>query len=291
MINTPNRFHFGQAKIALEADKHVYVERPIVCPDDDLELLIRLAKQEKRLLFTGVQRRLEDTYRYLYEVVKNHYYFNRLSSIRCFLAAGMQLQDWRRSLNLAGGGIVIDQGYHLLDAAAWICSAAKVEISDHISGAVLFKREMKSSESYPPEVETTAVGHINLPKGVLLNFDLSYHAPIDSIYEHLEIRDDKGAKVTLTRDQSKRSTIPATITHQRSDGSLVEVKAFSNLKVKMDKIRFSGTANNTGPLRSFLQTIQGEFDLKKPSSCDAQLSLNTWRLVRGIYRLAREEGT
>lgn len=292
IINTPNKFHFNLAKIALEANMHVYVERPIVCPQDNFEELIQITKKRDKFLFTGVQRRLEDTYRYIYYVVKNHYYFNQLSSIRCILAAGRQIENWRRNENLSCGGIVIDQGYHLLDAAAWIASAASIEIPADASGSVIFKKEERPSSSgnnNPMEVETTAIGYINLSKEVLLSFDLSYHAPVDSIYECIEIRDNEGTKVTLLRDQNKRSTDPAIITHQKSDGSFVPIdlpkNSFPALKMNVNRISFSGTANNTGPLCDFLQTIQGGENLENISPCDAKLSLNTWRLVRRIYQL------
>lgn len=291
VVNTPHGLHFTQTKIALEAGLHVYVEGTVVRPNDDLSYLIQLAEQKKKLLFNGLQRRLEETYTYLYQVVANHYNFNQLTSIRCFLSSGRQLKGWRRSQDLAGGGILCSDGHHLLDGAAWIASAAGIEIPDHLSGAVLLEIEEKPPENILPlEVETTAVGYINLPKGILLSFDLSYHVPVDSIYERLEIRDNEGARVTLTRNQSKRSTEPATITHQRPDGSLVEAKALSDFKMRMDEIRFSGTANNTGPLRSFLQKIQKEeTDMKDMAVCDARLSLSTWRLIRGIYRLANNK--
>lgn len=293
IINTPNKFHFNQAKMALEANVHVYIERPIVCPQDDFEELIQIAKKRNKFLFTGVQRRIEDTYKYIYYVVKNHYYFNQLSSIRCILAAGRQMQNWRRNENLSCGGIVIDHGYHLLDAAAWIADAANIEIPPNVSGSVIFKKEERPSTSgnnNPLETETTAIGYINLPKEVLLSFDLSYHAPVDSIYECIEIRDIEGTKVTLLRDQNKRSTDPAIITHQKSDGSFVPIdlpkNIFPSLKMNMNRISFLGTANNTGPLYDFLQTIQGGINPKNISPCDAELSRNTWRLVRRIYDLA-----
>lgn len=61
---------------------------------------------------------------------------------------------------------------------------------------------------------------------------------------------------------------------------------FLSLRMNMNRISFSGTANNTGPLCDFLQTVQGGRISKNSSPCDAELSRNTWRLVRRIYDLA-----
>ncbi len=293
IVNTPNRLHYPQARIALEAGMHVYVERPIVCPDDDLEVLIQIAGERGRLLFTGVQRRLEATYQYLHDAVARNMGFGRLASIRCTLAVGERLREWRRRRALAGGGIVVDSGYHLLDAAAWIASAAGIEICQCLPGFVFLSREDPSPGSADPlDVETTAVGHVILPGGVLLVLDLSYSAPLRSIYERVEIRDDLGGRIVLTRDQAERSTMPARMTHQRPDGTLLASSASSDFAVRMEGVLLAGAANNTGPLTHFLQSIRectgqpGKIDV-----CDARSSVGTWRLVRRIYQLAagREE--
>jgi len=290
IINSPNKLHFDQAKEALYSNLHVYIERPIVCANDDLELLIDLANKKKRLLFNGVQRRMEDNYKYLHQVVTDKYNFNNLTSIRCYLSAGRSLQGWRLNKGLAGGGIVIDEGYHLLDCACWIASAAGVSIHENLSGSVFFSNDkIGLRKPLNEDLERTAIGYINLPTGVTLSFDLSYQAPLDSIYERIELRDDEGARVTLTRDQNKRSMTPGVITHQKPNGSLVEVKALNNFSVLMDKANLSGQSKNKGPMIDFLEMVQGENSRDNIMSvCDARLSVNTWHLIRNIYDIANK---
>ena len=101
----------------------VYVEKPIVTKEDDLPALVDMADEREVLLFTGTQRRLEDPFKYLLRVVTENYGFGELKRIRCHLAAGHDLKGWRRDPNLAGGGIITDAGYHLLDIAAWLCNS------------------------------------------------------------------------------------------------------------------------------------------------------------------------
>jgi len=291
IINTPNKFHFQQAKIALEAGFHVYSERPVVCPEDDLYSLIELATQKKKLLFTGVQRRLEDTYSYLHQAVAKHFEFGKLSSIRCFLSTGHRLKGWRRYSTLAGGGIVIDSGYHLLDTAVWIIESTGIDIPDKIPGSVYLIAENPLSEkSEPVEVETTAFGYIIPSRDIFLSFDFTYHAPINSIYERMEIRDNAGTLLTLTRDQGFKTPLPAKITHQRPDGSFVGATTLTNQKIMVENIRFTGKANNTGPLQMFFESINtGETDSVNTHVCHVRQSIGTWKLIREIYRHSKEK--
>ncbi len=53
-IATPNLLHFRQAKQALDAGKHVILEKPFTTTKADAETLIRLAKQRKLLLAEAV---------------------------------------------------------------------------------------------------------------------------------------------------------------------------------------------------------------------------------------------
>ena len=53
-IATPNLLHFRQAKQALDAGKHVILEKPFTTTKADAETLVRLAKQRKLLLAEAV---------------------------------------------------------------------------------------------------------------------------------------------------------------------------------------------------------------------------------------------
>lgn len=53
VIATPAETHFALAREALLADKHVYVEKPLVLDEKEAEELIRIAKARKRILMVG----------------------------------------------------------------------------------------------------------------------------------------------------------------------------------------------------------------------------------------------
>ncbi|MBC2742016.1 MAG: Gfo/Idh/MocA family oxidoreductase [Desulfosarcina sp.] len=53
VIATPAETHFTLAREALLADKHVYVEKPLVLDEKEAEALIQIAKARKRILMVG----------------------------------------------------------------------------------------------------------------------------------------------------------------------------------------------------------------------------------------------
>ncbi len=59
IVNTPDKFHFEMAKLALEAGKHIVVEKPVTQKSADAAELIELARK-KGLVFSVFQNRRWD---------------------------------------------------------------------------------------------------------------------------------------------------------------------------------------------------------------------------------------
>lgn len=288
LVTTPNAFHYQEAKIAIEQGYHVYVERPIVTSKDDLPALVELAETHDRLLFTGPQRRLEAPFQYLYGAVTKNYDFDHPKRIRCHVSTGWPLRGWRRNPTIAGGGVVTHNGHHLLDIVAWLLDGVGVEIPERLRGSVHFRFDELCSEGISHiEVETEAVGYVELPDNILLSFDFTCNAPKNSIYEQIELSDQNYARIQLTRDQAVRTPLPATITHQKPDGKFVEIETRAGQGIRADAVRFSGEAQNMEPLRMFLKGVNG--DLRGTQAIQARTSISTWHLVREIYRLGEQD--
>jgi predicted dehydrogenase len=189
---------------------------------------------------------------------------------------------------LAGGGIITDSGYHLLDIAAWIVSSLGVQIPEVLQGSVTFGfRNPYFAPDLPIDVETEAIGYVRLPEDIILSFDLSYHAPLNSIFEQIIISDHHGTKLEVLRNQSERTNKPGTVTHHQVDGNFAEIGSISGQRVRIDAVRFTGRAQTMEPLRLFIQSIRKE----KDESMDTYViqgknSIPTWRLIREIYRLS-----
>src|SRR5687768_9795716 len=69
IVNPPNFTHFEYAKKALEADKHVVVEKPFTVTVKEGEELIRLAKEKGKMLSVYQNRRYDSDYKVIKKIV------------------------------------------------------------------------------------------------------------------------------------------------------------------------------------------------------------------------------
>jgi predicted dehydrogenase len=292
IITNPNIFHFAQINKALDVGLHVYVDKPIALPSDDLPFLVALAQRKKLLLFTGIQRRLEAPYKYLYSAVTRNREFGKLSRIRCKLSFAQHLTDWRRSIDLAGGGILIDSGYHLLDIVGWIISSINAEVANDLQGQFFFgfdESHCGKDQQYI-DVETEVVGYLRLIN-LAVFIDFTYNAPDGSVHEEVEVIDIYNARIKIRREQISRSSLPAVVTHQRANGEFVNLEVPFNQALRMDNVRFSEGALPMEPLKMFIDSCYKEYQeaLQGTEMIQAENSIMTWRLIRQIYRLAAKD--
>ena len=59
VVATPNEHHFSIAKLSMEYEKHVVVEKPLTATSEEAETLVRIAK-EKNVMLSVFQNRQFD---------------------------------------------------------------------------------------------------------------------------------------------------------------------------------------------------------------------------------------
>ena len=117
-IATSNDVHFSLSKAALEAGKHVVVEKPFTNFSAEADELIALAKEKNLLLSVHHNARFHSDFKTVKKVIESGRlgrvvnYEARYDRFRNFLRAGA----WREE-NLPGSGIHYDLGAHLIDQA------------------------------------------------------------------------------------------------------------------------------------------------------------------------------
>lgn len=70
VVNTPDHLHYSMAKEALEAGKHVVVEKPMTLKSEQADELINLANKRKLVLTVFQNRRWDADFRTVQQVVK-----------------------------------------------------------------------------------------------------------------------------------------------------------------------------------------------------------------------------
>jgi len=287
IITTPSNLHFEQALLALQNNLDVFVDKPVVTSSKDLMMLLNVADQNKVLFCTGVQRRLEGGFRYLHKVSIQKIDFAQLRQIHCRLLVGQKLSDWRVHKTLAGGGILMDSGFHLLDIAAWILKDiyGDLKFPDIIKGSIRLVKDTPHGLLKNLEVETEAYGYIELEHGILLTINFTYNQPIGVIYEEIELVDSEFTRLRLRRQKNARELSPTMVTHQKADGEFASVDISYGNQMKMDSVRFTNEAVPEEPLIRFIRRIEQD-DLRPIHSIkdiEAKNSLLTLRLIEAIY--------
>jgi predicted dehydrogenase len=123
IVNTPDVTHYDYCRAALEAGKHVIVEKPFVFKVAEGEELIRLATEKDRMLTVFQNRRWDGDFRTIHKVLNE----NKLGRIVEFRAAFQRyrtyIADSWKERNDRFVGIVYNLGPHLVDQA--ICLFGK----------------------------------------------------------------------------------------------------------------------------------------------------------------------
>ncbi|WP_232784991.1 oxidoreductase [Psychromonas sp. MB-3u-54] len=117
IITAPNDVHFSLAKLALENNKHVILEKPFVTNIADGQTLITLAKEKGLVLSVYHNRRWDGDFMTIKKLMAE----NTLGNIKHFEShfdrfRPIAVQRWRENAQ-DGGGILFDLGPHLIDQA------------------------------------------------------------------------------------------------------------------------------------------------------------------------------
>ncbi|AZK45810.1 oxidoreductase [Paenibacillus lentus] len=117
VVSSPNLTHYDYATQALEAGKHVVVEKPFTNSSEEAERLIALAREKKLLLTVYHNRRWDNDFLTISRLLDTRalgnisYYEAHFDRYRPEVTGRWREQD------LPGSGILYDLGSHLIDQA------------------------------------------------------------------------------------------------------------------------------------------------------------------------------
>jgi scyllo-inositol 2-dehydrogenase (NADP+) len=115
-ICSPNETHFDYTKLALQAGKHVLVEKPFTATSKEAEELISLAKKQDKILTIFQNRRWDSDFLTVKKIIEE----NRLGEILNFdihfnrFKPALNGKKWKER-NTASSGVLYDLGAHIID--------------------------------------------------------------------------------------------------------------------------------------------------------------------------------
>jgi predicted dehydrogenase len=118
IVNTPNYTHYEFAKKALQAGKHVIVEKPFVVKVEEGEELIAIAKEKSLLLSVYQNRRFDSDYKTIKRIVEEDLIGEIVEAEFHFDRYKVELSPKQHKETPGPGtGALYDLGSHLIDQA------------------------------------------------------------------------------------------------------------------------------------------------------------------------------
>lgn len=118
IITTPNDLHYEMAKEALEAGKHVVVDKPFAVSVEEADELIQLAEEKGKVLTVYHNRRFDGPFRMLEKIIRERKIgFPEEVEIRFDrYRPDVNPSSWKETVR-PGSGLLYDLGPHLVDQA------------------------------------------------------------------------------------------------------------------------------------------------------------------------------
>jgi len=185
-IAVPNHLHLPVALAALEAGKHVLMEKPLARTVEEGEQMVAAAKAAGKVLAIAFNRRARHDMQIVKEEVERGA-FGRIYHAKAYWLrrAGIPgLGSWFTNKEQAGGGPLIDLGVHVLDMALWLMGnprATAVSAATYAELGPKGRGQWQGTRfSIAPdaryEVEDLAVALIRLEGGATLSLEAAWAA-------------------------------------------------------------------------------------------------------------------
>lgn len=259
IICTPSYLHHVQATAALEAGKHVLVEKPLAIVAEEAEKVVVAAERADRTLMVAMNNRYRPDIQALKPFAKN----GELGKI--FLLRGAWLNKklrvarptWRHRKETAGGGAMIDLGVQTLDLALWFLDYPPARsIACH----------MHPGEGM--DVEDSAALLVRLEDGAAISLSLSWGLVADRDRHYMRLLGTRGSG----------SIQPLTVHKEIEQGMLDVTPQLPPSRENMY------TASYREELSAFVETARGALPREQPWD---QVTL--MKLVALAYQSAAEQ--
>lgn len=278
-IAVPNDLHCPIAVAALQAGKHVLVEKPLSRTLAEGEEMVATAKATGKVLAVSFQRRN----RHDVQLVRHQIEHGTLGRIYHAKAFWMRrsgipgLGTWFTNKEQSGGGPLIDLGVHVLDLALWlighprpvsVSAATYAELGPQGRGQWSGGR-FKCVPNAPYEVEDFATAFIRFDNGVSLSLDVSWAAYTGHTDEFgLSLLGTDGGAEIHSKDYAQVGTL-------RFFGELGDTPTVT-------EPRLMSRDGHTHTIQQFVESILDG----APVEASGEEALDLVRLIRLIYRSA-----
>jgi predicted dehydrogenase len=119
VVGTPHFLHHPMVIEALRAGKDVICEKPLAITAAEAEEMIDVARVCGRRLFVGLNMRTNPAFRTVQRAMQSGRLGDVFLARVCYLGHEIERmldpKNWKGSIDKAGGGVLLDGGYHVID--------------------------------------------------------------------------------------------------------------------------------------------------------------------------------
>jgi len=271
-ISTPNHLHAEQAIAALNAGKHVLIQKPLAPTVAEAEQIVQAARRNGKL--AGMYMSFFDNPLF-YEIkhIIGSGLLGEISSVRARAAANsedfVKPGNWRNSLEKTGGGALIQMAIHPLNMVQWLVDQPVVKV-------MAFSHNRLS-----PLIggDDATVAACYLANGILGSVEASYC----SYQFTLSIYGSKGF-ITITENTRVEivlgGTYEGTYIRYKEPGKIMHMNfpSLTMTSIEADDNPYDQHA-------AFVRAVQHDL----PAPIPADIGLRDLKIVQAIYKSAREQ--
>ena len=129
IVCTPHNLHYPIVIDALENGKHVFCEKPISISVKEADEMIDMAQRCERKLFVSLNMRFTERALKIKQMLDEEVLGRVFMAQSAYLGYEIdRLADpdhWKGDIAKAGGGVLLDGGYHIVDLMNWFFGQAK----------------------------------------------------------------------------------------------------------------------------------------------------------------------
>jgi predicted dehydrogenase len=183
IVAVPHGSHFSTTRVLLEAGRHVIKEKPLALTFAEANKLAALADRADVALLTIAQRGYRETAEAL---VSNLDSIGRLCWIEYeyHVNVGYDATGWRADRAMAGGGVFVDMGYHMLNLLI-----SMFGVPEQIDAAGIYLHPASNGTG----LEDAALVRYQYPDGAIGRVCVSRRSP--EKYERLTVHGEKGVLI------------------------------------------------------------------------------------------------
>ena len=198
-VCTPNFLHYQPTLDALNAGKHVLVEKPMAMNAQEAAEMVETAKKKKKILVIGFQYRFTPAAEMIKRAIKKGMLGNIVYA-RCQALRRRGIPNWGvfGRKDLQGGGPMIDIGVHIIEVAHYLMGAPKPVSAYGSTYTYMGNKKSDTACPWPNwdyktyTVEDLAVGMIKFENGATMSIEACFAGHIGGGAFNFVLMGEKG---------------------------------------------------------------------------------------------------